>query len=215
MPRNPAHRPRTSHPDPVPMRFRRPAVLLIALVLAGCGDAPRPDPPPPTAAPADAPGSAPAEPPTELAGLLAGQGYHALPMRSLATGHFVVDGSAGGTSFALIVDTGATHTILDRQRARRFRLALREERGRATGLGGADQAVATAVLREVTLGPLHLDSLPVSVLDLAHVNQTLRGAGAGVVDGIIGADLLMRGQAVIDYATTRLYLRDGAAGPAR
>jgi hypothetical protein len=142
-----------------------------------------------------------------LGGFLAAQGYRMIPLRRLATGHFAIDGTAGTTSLILIVDTGASHTILDQQRAARFRLVLRQERSRAAGLGVADQQVSSAVLRDVIVGPLQLDSLPVSVLDLSHVNEALRQLRVPPVDGIMGADMLLRKQAIIDYGTTRLYIR--------
>jgi predicted aspartyl protease len=144
-----------------------------------------------------------------LEAFLAGQGYEVVPLRRLATGHFAIDGTAGAIALTLILDTGASHTILDVRRAARFGLVLRQERGRATGLGVSDQPVASAVLRNVTVGPMQWDSLAVSVLDLAHVNQTLQQMRVAPVDGIMGADLLLRRQAIIDYGTTRLYVREG------
>jgi predicted aspartyl protease len=142
-----------------------------------------------------------------LTSFLATQGYESLPLRPLATGHFALDGTADAIVLTLIVDTGASHTILDRRRAERFGLVLRQERGRAAGLGTADERVASAVLRNVRLGGLELDSLPVSVLDLAHVNEVLREMRVGAVDGILGADVLHRKQAIIDYGAPRLYIR--------
>jgi hypothetical protein len=192
-------------------------LLVLVTALAACGEArPSGDPAPAADAPAlpAASTDAPA-PPADMDALLAAQGYRSLPMRSLATGHFAVDGVADGTPFALIVDTGASHTIVDRQRARRFRLVVTEQRGEATGLGGGGHRVATGVLRDVAMGPLRIDSLPVSVLDLGHINQTLRAQRAGVVDGILGADLLVRKRAIIDYGARRLYLLpDGRQRPA-
>jgi hypothetical protein len=179
------------------------------LLIAGCGDAPRAGAPPPAA---DPPGAQErgASPPATLEALLAERGYRALPLRRLATGHVAVDGVAGDTPFALIVDTGASHTIVDGERARRFRLVVTERSAEATGVGGGMQSVGTGVLRDVTIGPLRLDSLAVSVLDLGHVNRTLRAQRAGVVDGILGADLLDRREAIFDLGAGRLYLRADA-----
>jgi predicted aspartyl protease len=172
--------------------------LLLACLLgvAGCT-------PPGGAAPQPAAAAAEGE---GLSGFLAAQGYRTVPLRRLATGHFAIDGMAGATTLTLIVDTGASHTILDRQRAGRFGLVLRRERSRAAGLGVADQEVASGMLRDVEVGPLRFDSLAVSVLDLSHVNQALRGVQVAPVDGILGADLLLRKRAVIDYGAMRLHL---------
>jgi predicted aspartyl protease len=146
--------------------------------------------------------------PVSLDEHLAAGGYRMLPLRRLATGHFAVDGTAGAVVLTLIVDTGASHTILDRERARRFDLVVRADGGRAAGLGTVDQPVGTGTLRDVDLGPLHLDSLAVSVLDLSHVNRVLREMEVAPIDGIIGADMLLRKHAIIDYGGPSLYVRD-------
>jgi len=138
---------------------------------------------------------------------LAADGYRMLPLRRLATGHFAVDGTAGTVVLTLIVDTGASHTILDRERAHRFDLVVRPDGGRAAGLGTADQPVGTGTLLEVDLGSIRLDSLAVSVLDLSHVNRVLREMDVPPIDGIIGADMLLRKQAIIDYGGPSLYVR--------
>jgi hypothetical protein len=183
--------------------MRRVLPLLLALLPAAAACVPAdPGPVPVSAAPAQSGVAA-----EDLDGFLVSQGYQMVPLRRLATGHFAVDGMAGATTLTLILDTGASHTILDRQRSERFRLALREERSRAAGLGVSDQAVATGVLRQVAVGPIRLDSLAVSVLDLGHVNGALRQMRVPPVDGIMGADMLLRKRAVIDYGTTRLYVR--------
>ena len=45
------------------------------------------------------------------------------------------------------------------------------------------------------------------LLDLSHVNTALTEHHAEAVDGIIGADILEKGKAIIDYNKHILYLR--------
>jgi len=45
------------------------------------------------------------------------------------------------------------------------------------------------------------------VFDLSHVNQALTDHKADKIHGIIGADVLKKGKAVIDYKTKSLYLK--------
>jgi predicted aspartyl protease len=181
------------------IRLRMSIRPLVMLLLVGC------TPPEPQPTPNRPP--ALAAQPASLDAFLAAQGYQAVPLRRLATGHFAVDGTAGAQTLTLIVDTGASHTILDRVRAGRFDVVVRQGRGRATGVGAGDQQVAVGVLRRIEIGPLRLDSLEVSVLDLANINQVLRQLRVDPVDGILGADMLLRKRAILDYGAPRLYLR--------
>ena len=45
------------------------------------------------------------------------------------------------------------------------------------------------------------------LFDLQHVNTALKEHDARTVDGIIGADVLKKSKAVIDYSKKRLYLK--------
>ena len=45
------------------------------------------------------------------------------------------------------------------------------------------------------------------LFDLDHVNTALIEHNANAIDGIIGADILEKGEAVIDYKKKRLYLK--------
>jgi hypothetical protein len=144
----------------------------------------------------------------ELGSVLTHLGYTSVPMVRLPTGHFSVGGTADTVSLDMIVDTGASHTMIDVQRASRFDLATEDRGGRATGIGGPSQRVRSGNLGNVAIGPVRFDSLRVTVLDLSQVNGVLRGLGNRPVDGIIGADLLMSQQAVIDYGTLTLYFKE-------
>jgi len=145
----------------------------------------------------------------DLASFLARQGFSQVPMTRLATGHFAVEGTAGSVPFDLIIDTGASHTLIDQQRAARFDLLTEDRGASATGVGGTvNQRIGTGRLGNVVIGPVRFDSLSVRVLDLSHVNGVLRNMGSRPVDGIIGADLLTAQHAVIDYGGLSVYLRE-------
>jgi predicted aspartyl protease len=135
------------------------------------------------------------------------QGYVKVPMARLPTGHFSVAGRAGEVPLDLIVDTGASHTVIDIARAARFELETRHQGSRATGIGVTAQRVESGHLADVAIGSVQLDTLRVTVIDLSHVNQVLRQLGADPVDGIIGGDVLMAQRAVIDYGGLTVFLR--------
>lgn len=135
------------------------------------------------------------------------QGYTGIPTRRLRSGHYQAVAHVDGQRLSLIIDSGASTSILDNASAVRLGLELRRSRTRVSGLGAPAQRALRARLDDVRLGALHLDSLPVMVLDLSHVNQTLRDEGIELADGVIGADLLADRRAVFDFTSGVLYLR--------
>jgi hypothetical protein len=49
--------------------------------------------------------------------------------------------------------------------------------------------------------------LKIVLFDLVHVNEALLAHKANPVDGIIGADILKKGKAIIDYNKKYIYLK--------
>ena len=60
---------------------------------------------------------------------------------------------------------------------------------------------------KITIGKWAYKKLSLVLFDMTHVNSALLAHDAEPVDGIIGADVLKKGKAVIDYKSMCLYLR--------
>jgi hypothetical protein len=65
----------------------------------------------------------------------------------------------------------------------------------------------TSTNNKVSIGKWTKKRVDLILFDLSHVNKALSDHDAELVHGIIGADILKRGKAVIDYKTSRLYLK--------
>jgi predicted aspartyl protease len=99
----------------------------------------------------------------------------------------------GQGPFQFVVDTGASGTGLSRRLAERLRLGDGEQRT-ALGAGGAVSA-ETVRVRELQVGPLRMENLPVFVTDLSAI----AGKAGAEIDGILGYDFLHRWRVLIDY----------------
>lgn len=144
---------------------------------------------------------------TAINSVLREQGYIGIPTRRLRSGHYQAMAQVDGQRLSLIIDSGASTSILDNASAVRLGLQLRRSRTRVSGLGAPAQRASSARLDDVRLGALRLDSLAVMVLDLSDVNESLRDEGIELADGVIGADLLAERGAVFDFTSGVLYLR--------
>lgn len=180
------------------MRFLPSILRLSPFALAltiGCTATPR-QALPPTARPSSA-----------MHSLLRDNGYVGIPTRRLKSGHYQAAVDADGKRLLLIVDSGASTSVLDNASAVRLGLSVRRGRARVWGLGAPSQRALSATLEDVRIGGLRLDSIPVVVLDLSHLNQSLRDDGIELADGVLGADVLAQRGAVFDFTSGVLYLR--------
>jgi hypothetical protein len=142
-----------------------------------------------------------------LRSFLEARGYRGVPLERNAVGHFQLRGSASGRPALFILDTGASHTVLDRRGLAAFGLKETKTKEKAGGLGTTVQAVSRARAKSLVLGGVEAGPRVVGAIDLSTVNAALTGHRAEAVDGVVGGDLLSAHAAVIDYAGRVLYLR--------
>jgi clan AA aspartic protease (TIGR02281 family) len=147
----------------------------------------------------------------DLAAFLVAQGFAAVPLRVNAVGHFELAAEVNGQPARLLLDTGASHTVLATPSAARLGLRTAPSAERAGGVGTSDHATETTRIDELRLGAVRLPGVMVWTFDLGHVNAALEARGGEPVDGALGGDVLRPAEAVIDYARATLYLRPPAA----
>lgn len=142
-----------------------------------------------------------------LAAMLLSRGYTEIPLALNAAGHFELRAKVNGQDARFVLDTGASSTCIGRDAAPRLKLNPIRTKGLAAGLGSANVSVSLVGLSALAIGPFEIGKCTVSVIDLSHVNAGLRAAGGAGVDGVLGADLLNKYFAVIDFKNAKLYLR--------
>ena len=105
----------------------------------------------------------------------------------------------GKGPFSLVVDTGASMTIISPAVARASGVGDRGVRAIATGATG-NLDVRVVKLKSLTLGSTELNSVQVAVMSLATLNRATRLR----LGGIIGYNVLKRFRISIDYALRRI-----------
>jgi predicted aspartyl protease len=113
-----------------------------------------------------------------------------------------------GKKFTVVLDTGASKTAFDKvllQQANEKAL-INESSILSTGLGTNSMASFTALITDMRIGRLKIPEFEVAVLDLSTINYAYTQMGHPQVLGVIGGDILMRYNAVINYGKRTLRL---------
>ncbi|MBY0393172.1 MAG: aspartyl protease family protein [Novosphingobium sp.] len=133
-------------------------------------------------------------------------GFRPVALKASAVGHFHVQGRLNGQPVEIIIDTGASGTVVDRQwaEAQKLSLVLMGETG--GGVGGAAMALARVDGAQLELAGVPLPGTQVIAIDLTAVAGQLRARGVVPPQVVIGVDVLKRWRAVIDYATAIMWL---------
>ena len=135
------------------------------------------------------------------------QGYSRIALQKLKTGHYKITVGINGNSGEFILDTGASASCIGIKEASYFKLHTEKSEAKAAGAGAIDMETHTTKNNILTLGPLVLKNREFVLFDMVHVNQALIQAEEEKVAGIIGADLLKKLRAVIDYGRNCVYFK--------
>ncbi len=125
----------------------------------------------------------------------------------------LVEAELNGFPIRLVVDTGASHTCLDKSAVRRCipsalqrkRFSVREEDSAAAdtvmGLGGRRLSHVLCMVNGLKIGNLVVSDYRVVAVRLTNINKMLRFIGQEPIDGLMGCDLLSQYHARIDFGT--------------
>ncbi len=133
--------------------------------------------------------------------------YVRVPVVFTATNHIEIRAKINGQSGRCIVDTGASNTCVSFDKISYFNLSTKESKVKAAGAGATNMATLVSSKNKLQIGNWKKNKLKIVLFDLVHVNEALQAHKALPVDGIIGADILKKGKAIIDYDKECLYLR--------
>lgn len=143
---------------------------------------------------------------TELKDFLESKKYKKVKFKILKTQHLVVKAKVNGASGLFILDTGASNTCLGFESIEKFDLKPEKSTTKAASASSADMYTKVAKGNKVQLSTWKTTDFNLVIFDLSHVNQVLSTYGVDSIDGIIGADILLKGKAIIDYTNHYLYL---------
>ena len=133
--------------------------------------------------------------------------YKKVKFTVLKTQHLLIKGKINGVKGNFILDTGASNSCVGLESIEHFKLDAQFSETKAAGAGATAMDTQLAKNNEIRLGKWLFKKFHVVIFDLKHVNEALIQHKTKPVDGIIGADVLLKGKAIIDYSNHCLYLK--------
>lgn len=135
------------------------------------------------------------------------KGYTRIKFKISKTQHLLIKGKINGVAGNFILDTGASNSCVGFECISLFELAATDSETKAAGAGGTGMATQTSLHNTLKLGRWTNKNFGLVIFDMSHVNEALLQYKAKPVHGIIGADILMKGKAIIDYYNHCVYLK--------
>ncbi|MDG5490790.1 retropepsin-like aspartic protease [Psychroserpens sp. SPM9] len=135
------------------------------------------------------------------------KGYTKAKLKLTKTNHFEIKATINGVKGRFILDTGASSSCVGFEAIETFKLIAKDSNIKAAGAGATDMLTQLSKKNTLKIGKWKKDKVALVLFNLTHVNTALTTHKAQPVDGIIGADILKKSKAIIDYDQKYLYLK--------
>ena len=142
-----------------------------------------------------------------LENIFRNRGYTSIQLQRSNLGHFEVEVSLDDQLVLMLLDTGATKSVLHTETAKNLNLKLNHESEQGGGLGISEATVNSTLINELKIGPLVIPSFYLYIMDFSHPIKSIVDRGGNLIDGVIGADILETREAIIEYKESKVYLK--------
>ncbi len=139
--------------------------------------------------------------------ILKKENYRKVKFKITKTQHLLIKAKINGVTGNFILDTGASNSCVGFESVDLFLLEAKKSKTKAAGAGATRMFTQLALKNQLQLGTWKDSDFELVIFDLSHVNEALTQHKAKPVHGIIGADILMKGKAIVDYFNHCLYLK--------
>jgi predicted aspartyl protease len=138
--------------------------------------------------------------------ILKKENYRKVKFKITKTQHLLIKAKINGVKGNFILDTGASSSCVGFESVELFLLEAKKSKTKASGAGATGMTTQIATKNQLQLGTWKDITFDLVIFDLSHVNEALIQHKSKPVHGIIGADVLMKGKAIVDYYNHYLYL---------
>lgn len=133
--------------------------------------------------------------------------YKKIKFKITKTQHLLIRAKINGVLGNFILDTGASNSCIGFESVALFQVQAEASNTLASGAGGTGMQTQLGSNNTLQLGFWKDTAFNLVIFDLSHVNEALLQYKSKPVHGIIGADVLLKGKAIIDYYNHYLYLQ--------
>ncbi len=142
--------------------------------------------------------------PGSLRMFLSREGYAGAPLHRRYGNHLFVAAAINNQRTALMIDTGAPHTLIDKNSVSRLRLQVERTNLRVGDVfGWTRERFGVSRLDTLAMGNCVLTNVPVTIADESEINHYTR---LSHLDGLFGAHEMLKFGMVIDCARQMLYV---------
>lgn len=122
--------------------------------------------------------------------------------------HCLIKGAVNGNPLLIVLDTGASRSCFDIAFLQQFvaQQSIQTNDSMTSGIGTNTLSSFITTVDVFSMESFVIEHYQAIGLDLTHIHEAYKQVGLPQVNGILGADILARHQAIIDYRKREITL---------
>jgi len=137
---------------------------------------------------------------------LKNKGYCSTNLFFLKTKHYLIEAKINGINGKFILDSGASNSCVCITQENKFKLETKKSKISASSATSEMSNTSISKKNLVSISKWE-NTIDLVTFNMSHINKTFNEKEIESVDGIIGADLLKKSKAILDYKSNKLYLK--------
>ena len=133
-------------------------------------------------------------------------GYVSIKLNFLKTKHYSLEADINGINGRFILDTGASNSCICSSLENKFNIISKETIEKASSATSEINNTKISKNNTIQIGKWE-NKINLITFDMSHINHALNEKKINSVSGIIGADILKKSKAILDYKSNKLYLK--------
>ena len=134
------------------------------------------------------------------------KGYSSVKLIFLETKHYLIEAKVNGVSGRFILDTGASNSCVCTSLENNFNIISQETIEKASSATNEISNTKISKNNTIQIGKWE-NKINLITFDMSHINHALNEKKIYSVSGIIGADILKKSKAILDYNKNKLYIK--------
>ena len=134
------------------------------------------------------------------------KGYSSVKLIFLKTKHYLIEAKVNGINGRFILDTGASNSCVCTSLENNFNIISKETIEKASSATSEISNTKISKNNTIQIGKWE-NKINLITFDMSHINHALNDKKIDSVSGIIGADVLKKSKAILDYNLNNLYLK--------
>ena len=144
--------------------------------------------------------------PKTLNKFLKESGYFNVKLQFLKTKHYSIEAKINGVNGKFILDTGASNSCICASLENNFKIISKETLEKASSATSEISNAKISKNNTIQIGKWE-NKINLISFNMDHINQALGEKKIDLIEGILGADILKKSKAILDYKSNKLYLK--------